>query len=68
LLLARDIASNAPLAVREALALARVAGEQTEEQLWRLTAEASKRIAESADAQEGTLAFLERRKPQWSGR
>lgn len=65
--LARDIADNAPVAVREALALARVAGQCTEEQLWELTAAASVRIATSADAKEGTKAFLEKRKPQWSG-
>lgn len=67
LALARDIADNAPLAVREALALARVAAQSTEEELWHLTAAAAQRIRASPDAKEGTMAFLEKRKPNWSG-
>jgi len=65
---ARGICENAPLAVRESLALARAAAELTEEDGWRRSAEAAARVHRSDDAREGPRAFAEKRRPQWRGR
>jgi len=65
LALAEQIAANAPLAVRESLALARVASELSEQELQRLSNEAVQRVMASADAREGPRAFVEKRTPVW---
>jgi len=66
--LADRICQNAPLAVRESLAIARDALELTEEQGWERSAQASDRIRHTEDAREGPRAFAEKRQPQWTGR
>ncbi|MCK8784756.1 enoyl-CoA hydratase-related protein [Roseomonas sp. NAR14] len=66
--LARRIVANAPIAVRESLAIARRAGELDDETLWRLSREASARIRETEDFREGPRAFVEKRAPRWVGR
>lgn len=66
--LARAVAENAPLAVRESLALARVAGQTAQEEMHRLNREATLRVMSSEDARIGPRAFVERRKPEWVGR
>lgn len=66
--LAERICQNAPLAVRESLALAREAYEVTEDQGWRRSAEAMDRIRKTEDAMEGPRAFAEKRPARWSGR
>ncbi len=66
--LADRICQNAPLAVRESLAIARDALELTEEQGWERSAQASDRIHHTEDAREGPRAFAEKRQPQWTGR
>jgi enoyl-CoA hydratase/carnithine racemase len=65
--LAEAIAGNAPISVRESLALARVAHEHPESDMWRLNAVAGRKVMSSQDAKEGPKAFLEKRPPSWTG-
>jgi enoyl-CoA hydratase/carnithine racemase len=65
LALAEQIAANAPLSVRESLAIGRIAAERGEEELRRLSAEALARVLASEDAREGPRAFVEKRAPVW---
>ncbi len=66
--LARRICENAPLAVRETLALARSAFDLCEEDLWSRSVEAWERINRTEDSREGPLAFAEKRPAQWKAR
>ena len=66
--LAERINANAPLAVRESLALSRDAVDRTEAESWAATEAASRRNAVTEDFHEGPLAFVEKRAPQWTGR
>lgn len=66
--LAERICGNAPVAVRESLALARQADDISEDDGWRLSAEAMERIRQTEDAAEGPRAFAEKRAPRWTGR
>lgn len=66
--LARDIAANAPIAVRESLAIARRALDLDDETLRTLSDEAQKRVMTTEDFVEGPRAFVEKRPPTWKGR
>jgi enoyl-CoA hydratase len=66
--LARRICANAPLAVRETLALARAVFALPEEQLQDRNEAAWARIAASEDAREGPRAFAEKRPAVWQER
>ena len=66
--IADRICANAPLAVRESLAIVREAYEIDEAEGWRRSAEAMDRIRKSEDAKEGPRAFAEKRAPRWTGR
>lgn len=68
LTLARRIARNAPLAVRESLAIARQAHDKDDTTLQGLSAIGLARVAASEDLREGLQAFIEKRPPQWRGR
>lgn len=66
--LANDIVANAPMSVRESLRIARIAADMSEAEIRALSIEASRKVMTSEDAKEGPRAFLEKRKPNWSGR
>lgn len=66
--MAERICRNAPVAVRESLAVARRALDVSEDEGWRLSAEAMARIGRTEDAVEGPRAFVEKRIPNWTGR
>jgi enoyl-CoA hydratase len=66
--LAAEIAANAPVAVRESLAIARVADDYDEDTLRSLSDAARQRIIGTEDYREGPGAFIEKRKPIWVGR
>lgn len=66
--LAATICGNAPLAVREALALARHEVHGDEAAAWEASHAGLARLLASADVAEGVAAFFERRDPHWTGR
>ena len=66
--LADRICRNAPLAVRESLAIARDALLLSDEQAWERSAAAMGRVRGSEDAREGVTAFIEKRDARWTGR
>ena len=65
--LAVRIGRNAPIALRESLQLAYGADGIDEAAMWHSNDAAMLRVVTSADAREGPRAFMEKRKPQWSG-
>ena len=67
LALARQIAQQAPLAVRETLAALEELNANTDAVGWELTRHAKTVAQQSADAKEGIAAFKERRPPRWQG-
>jgi enoyl-CoA hydratase/carnithine racemase len=67
LALARTIAANAPVSVRESLTVARLSGEQTDAALRAMSREASQRVSATQDSKEGPRAFLEKRPARWVG-
>jgi len=68
LALAAVIAENAPLAVHWSKRVMTRAAGVSEEEGWKLNAEAVGVVFSSADAMEGPVAFAEKRKPNWQGK
>jgi enoyl-CoA hydratase/carnithine racemase len=68
LALADRICGNAPLAVREALAVFNAEVNGDESQIWRRSHEAHSRLLRTEDLKEGLGAFYEKRSPRWTGR
>jgi len=68
LAVAKSIACNAPLAVRESLAVVRKAYDLDDAALRRMSDEAQARLQATEDFLEGATAFVEKRPPAWKGR
>ena len=66
--MARDIASNAPLAVRHTLAIANAAHIANDAAHWSENDRIITEIGKTADAAEGARAFIEKRAPVWQGK
>lgn len=66
--LAGLVTTNAPIAVRETLGIARMAYDLDDETLRRMSDEAQRRVMTSEDFLEGPRAFVEKRAPDWKGR
>jgi enoyl-CoA hydratase/carnithine racemase len=66
--LAERICANAPLAVREALAIVNREISGDEGPAWERSHAAHARLLQSDDVREGIGAFFERRPPVWRGR
>lgn len=68
LALADTIADNAPIAVRVSKRVMKQAGELPDADGWAINNAAVPEVFGSADAQEGPIAFAEKRKPNWTGK
>lgn len=66
--MAARITVNAPVAVRESLAVARAAFDKTDPELRQMSEEGQARNMQSEDFKEGPRAFIEKRAPRWVGR
>ena len=67
-MIAKSIASNAPLTVKAGLRMMRFADEMGTHAAESVADEIFKEVYLSEDAKEGPLAFREKRKPLWKGR
>lgn len=65
--LAREIAGNAPLAVRESTRIIRESTEWPASEAFEIQRSSAMRVAASTDAREGAAAFVEKRRPMWTG-
>lgn len=65
---AQVIASNAPLAARQAKKAIRYGGQMEIRTAYRFEVEAYNQLVDTEDRREGILAFNEKRKPQFKGR
>jgi enoyl-CoA hydratase/carnithine racemase len=68
LALAEVIAANAPLAVRTTKRVMKEALEVDEDAGWDINNAAMSAVFASADAMEGSIAFAEKRAPNWTGK
>ena len=66
--LARQIASNGPMAVRTSKWIMSTAVGWNDDDLWRRQEQRAAEVLASDDATEGATAFAEKRSPRWTGR
>jgi enoyl-CoA hydratase/carnithine racemase len=66
--LAQEIATNAPIAVRESLAIARRAGDESDSTLRDRMTLAYRILGKTSDFGEGPRAFIEKRAPIWQNK
>ena len=66
--LASTLAANAPLALQAARAVVKASADLSETEALALEAERSAALAQTEDAREGPLAFMEKRSPVFHGR
>lgn len=66
--LAERIEVNAPLAVRESLNTVKASRGIADAEAFKLSEAAMNRLAKTPDFKEGPLAFIEKRKPRWTGK
>ena len=66
--IAQTVASNAPLAVQAARQVVRQSADLEESKALLLETEIGQALAQTEDAAEGPLAFMEKRPPEFHGR
>jgi enoyl-CoA hydratase len=66
--LAARVAENGPLALIASKAIVRDSHSWSDEEMWQKQASYIAPVFVSADAREGSLAFAEKRKPNWQGK
>ena len=66
--LAWTIAENGPLALIASKAIVRDSHSWSDDEMWQKQAAYIAPVFVSADAREGSLAFAEKRKPNWQGK
>ena len=64
----RRSAPDAPIAVRESRTLVAASFDHDEAELWDMSREMGRRVFATEDVKEGPRAFIEKRRPQWTGR
>jgi enoyl-CoA hydratase/carnithine racemase len=65
--IAELVAANGPLGVEASKKLLRMAAVEPAADVWKLHSELQGKVFSSKDAQEGSLAFVEKRSPVWKG-
>ena len=66
--LANKIAANGPLGVAATKELVRMAASAPADEVWKVHAERQATVFSSEDAREGSMAFIEKREPNWQGK
>jgi enoyl-CoA hydratase len=66
--LATTVAANGPLALKATKKIINESYDWTSEEAWKKQAEITGPVFTSQDAQEGSIAFAEKRKPNWQGK
>ena len=66
--LAERICANAPLAVRASRQVVLAAATTSDDELWKMSAQAMGSLMQTEDFKEGPRAFIEKRAPAWQGR